>query len=229
MIEEKKTPIQIKGIKEGLLITFNEGDWPSLRQAFMDHVMEQAKFFQGAKVALDVGNHILHAAELGSLRDSLSEFGISLWAVLSNSPKTEQTAQMLGLSTRILTPKPEKAVRPIETTLNGEGAVMVQKTLRSGFKISTPGHVIVVGDVNPGAEIIAGGSVVIWGRLRGVVHAGAEGDEQAVVCALNLEPMQLRIAGKIAIAPQRRGKPQPEMARIIEDQVVAEAWNPKGK
>jgi septum site-determining protein MinC len=89
--------------------------------------------------------------------------------------------------------------------------------------------VVVVGDVNPGAEIIAGGSVVVWGRLRGVVHAGAGGNEQAVVCALDLQPTQLRIAAHIAVPPKRKGKPQPELARIRDGQVEAEAWTGKLK
>jgi septum site-determining protein MinC len=87
----------------------------------------------------------------------------------------------------------------------------------------------VIGDVNPGAEIVAGGDIVIWGHLRGVVHAGAEGDENAVVCALDLSPTQLRIAGEIAITPQRKGKALPEMVKIQNGQVVAEPWNPKEK
>ena len=111
----------------------------------------------------------------------------------------------------------------------GENAVLVQRTLRSGYKLSSKGHVIVIGDVNPGAEIIASGSVVIWGKLRGVVHAGAEGDEHAIVCALDLAPTQLRIADKIAIPPQRKGKSQPEIAHIQDNQVTAVSWNPKVK
>jgi septum site-determining protein MinC len=99
--------------------------------------------------------------------------------------------------------------------------------LRSGFSLQHPGHVVVIGDVNPGAEVIAGGDILVWGRLRGVVHAGAEGDEGAIVCALDLSPTQLRIAGQIAITPKRRGKPHPEVARLHEGQVVAEPWDPK--
>lgn len=117
-----------------------------------------------------------------------------------------------------------------ETRLQGgEAAVLVKRTLRSGFSLQHEGHVIIIGDVNPGAQIIASGDVLVWGRLRGVVHAGAEGDEGAQVCALDLSPTQLRIAGQIAITPQRRGKTQPEMARIQDGQVVAEPWNPKNR
>lgn len=217
--------MQIKGIKEGLLVTLGEGDWGDLETVLLEHIEERAGFFQGAKMALDVGNHIIRAAELGALRDRLSNKGISLWAVVSSSPLTEQTAQMLGLATRLSAPRPERAIRPLDTNLEGESAVFVHRTLRSGFKISHHGHVIVLGDVNPGAEVVAGGSVVIWGRLRGVVHAGAEGNENAVVCAIDMAPTQLRIAGLVSIPAQRKGKPEPELARIQNGQVVVEPWN----
>ena len=220
--------VQIKGIREGLLITLGEGEWPELRSALLERIKEQVEFLRGGRLILDVGNHILRAADLGQLRDLLSGDGLSLWAVLSNSPITEQTAQTLGLATRISKPRPERPAQPLETALTGEQAVLVRRTLRSGFSLQHTGHVIVIGDVNPGAEIIAGGDVVVWGHLRGMVHAGAEGDEDAIVCALDLSPTQLRIAGQIATTPKRRGKSYPEMVRLKDNQVVAEPWAPGG-
>jgi len=221
--------VRIKGIREGLLITLGEGEWPEARQTLLQHLRQQAEFLRGGRLILDVGNRVLRAAELGQLRDEISEEDLSLWGVLSNSPVTEQTAQTLGLATRINKPKVERTSQPLDTTLSGEQAVLVRRTLRSGFSLQHNGHVIVVGDVNPGAEIIAGGDVVVWGRLRGMVHAGADGNEDAVVCALDLSPTQLRIAGQIATTPRRRGKPQPELARLQDGQVVAELWSPGKK
>jgi septum site-determining protein MinC len=113
--------------------------------------------------------------------------------------------------------------------LTGEEAVLVRRTLRSGFSLQYFGHVVVIGDANPGSEIVAGGDVVVWGRLRGMVHAGAEGNMDAVVCAMDLAPTQLRIADRIATTPKRKGKPQPEVARIVDGQVVAVPWQPKVK
>jgi hypothetical protein len=110
--------------------------------------------------------------------------------------------------------KPERVVRPLDTNLSGESAVLVQRTLRSGFRLAHQGHVVVIGDVNPGAEIVAGGSIVVWGRLRGVVHAGANGNEDATICALDMNPTQLRIASFFSVTPQRKGKSQPEIARV---------------
>lgn len=228
-MNERRQAVQIKGVKDGLLVTLGEGTWPELESVLFQTVEERAAFFQGARVTLDMGNHLIRAAELGALRDRLSEKGITLWAVISSSPVTEQNARVLGLATRMSTPRPERTIKPLDTNLEGEGAIFVQRTLRSGFKVTHHGHIVVLGDVNPGAEIIAGGSVVVWGRMRGVVHAGAEGDERAVVCALELEPVQLRIAGHVSVPPKRKGKPAPEMARVENGQVVAESWNPKGK
>lgn len=224
--------VQIKGIRDGLLITLGEGSWEELHQALLDQIDQQTEFLRGARLALDVGTQILKAADLGQLRKEVSERELTLWAVISESPMTMQTAQTLGLSTSITQPRPgsrlEKPLPAVETTLRvGEEAIFVRRTLRSGFKLQYAGHVVVIGDVNPGAEIVAGGNIIIWGRLRGTVHAGAEGNEGSVVCALDLSPTQLRIAGKIALSPKRKGKPQPEIARLENGQVVAEQWDPK--
>jgi septum site-determining protein MinC len=220
--------VQIKGIREGLLVIVGEGGWEDVYNSLLDEMDRQAGFLKGAKVALDVGHHALKAVDLGGLRDALSSREVNLWAVLSSSPTTEQTAQSLGLATRLNRPRLDWEIRTPDTTLqSGEQAVLVRRTLRSGYSLQFAGHVVVIGDVNPGAEVIATGDVLVWGRLRGMVHAGAEGKEDAVVCALDLIPTQLRIAGQIAITPQRRGKSQPEMARIKDGQVVAEAWNTK--
>ena len=73
MTTDKRPVINIKGVKDGLLITLGEGRWSDLEEVLLTTVVERESFLRGAKVALDVGNHILHAAELGGLRDKLSE------------------------------------------------------------------------------------------------------------------------------------------------------------
>jgi septum site-determining protein MinC len=114
-----------------------------------------------------------------------------------------------------------------EIYLADDSAVFIKRTLRSGNKLQHPGNVVVLGDVNPGAEIVAGGDIIVWGRLRGVVHAGADGNTNAVICALDLSPAQLRIADKIALTPKRKGKTLPEVARVKDDQLIADVWNSK--
>ncbi|TLM99523.1 septum site-determining protein MinC [bacterium] len=219
--------IQIKGIKDGLLVTLGEGEWSGVQEALLSSIEEKASFFQGARMAMEVGNRILHAADLGQLRDRLSDRGIALWAVVSSSPVTEQTAQVLGLATRLSLPRPERTIRPLDTTLEGENGVFIRRTLRSGFKITSHGHVTILGDVNPGAEIIADGNVIVWGRIRGSVIAGAAGDDTAVVCAMVLEPTQLRIANLVANISLKKTPSQPVCAVIRNGIIQIEPWKSK--
>jgi septum site-determining protein MinC len=103
-------------------------------------------------------------------------------------------------------------------------ALVVRRTLRSGQRVVHDGPVLVLGDVNPGAEVVAGGSVVVWGRLRGMVEAGRL-FEESVVCALDLAPTQLRIGAAIARAPEEPGRvPVPEVAREGESGIIVDAW-----
>jgi septum site-determining protein MinC len=161
---------------------------------------------------------------LSDLRGELDDRQIKLKGILSSSEITERASQDLGLAIKIDESSPAPDKMPINTVLDGEEAVFLNRTLRSGHKVEYPGHIIILGDVNPGAELIAGGNIIVWGKLRGVVHAGAGGDTEAVVCSLDLSPTQLRIADKISISPLRKGKPRPEIARLEDGQVIAQDW-----
>lgn len=217
--------IEIKGIKDGLLIKVDSGKWAKQEKALLEHINAQKDFFQGGRLALDVGNHIIKAAKLGALRDTLSDSGVKLWAILSDSPTTENAAQALGLTIQLTKPDPPQIRERLSSTIRGDEALFVRRTLRSGQKVKHPGHIIILGDVNPGAEIIAGGNIIVWGHLRGIAHAGAQGDSQAVVCALDLSPTQLRIADRISVSPPRGKDVSPEVACLEKDQVVAHPWN----
>jgi septum site-determining protein MinC len=111
--------------------------------------------------------------------------------------------------------------------------LVVRRTLRSGQAINHPGHVVLIGDVNPGAEIVAGGDVIVWGKLRGTVHAGASGTDDAVVCALQLAPSQIRIGGLVARPPEweqpsAHGQTVAEIASVQGGQIVVERWDESG-
>ncbi|NPV27201.1 MAG: septum site-determining protein MinC [Firmicutes bacterium] len=113
-----------------------------------------------------------------------------------------------------------------EQEIANENTVLIQRTLRSGQSIQYPGNVVILGDVNPGAEVIASGNIVVMGCFRGVAHAGATGNEQAIVTAFRLKPTQLRIANHITRAPDGEypEPDQPEIARIRDGMVVIEKY-----
>ena len=216
--------IEVKGLKNGILIEVTEGDWKEREDALLKHIDQNLAFFEGARLVVDVGSRDLKSPDLSTLRNSLSDREVKLYAILSDSLVTERASQDLGLLIKIdqSSPVPEK--QSINSNIEGENAVFIKRTLRSGHKVKHPGHIIVLGDVNPGAELVAGGNIIVWGRLRGVVHAGAMGDTEAVVCSLDLSPTQLRIADKISVSPPKKGKTRPEMAHLENGQVIAQDW-----
>jgi len=224
-MEQTTSLVQIKGIRDGLLATFSDAPWEDQRIALLVQIDERSAFFQGARLAMDVGSQILKVNDLVDLRDQLSERNVVLWAVVSESSTTEQTSQLLGLATRISKPRPEE--KQFSDTVTDDTALFVNKTLRSGTRIEYPGHVVILGDVNPGAEIVAEGNVIVWGRVRGMIHAGAKGNRSAFICALDLSANQLRIADEISAMLKPQKDPRPEVASInSEGRLQAELWHP---
>lgn len=223
-MEQITSLVQIKGIRDGLLATFSDAPWEDQRIALLAQIDERPAFFYGARLAMDVGAQILKVNDLVDLRDHLSERNISLWAVISESPTTEHTSQLLGMATRISKPRPEEQKHT--DAIAEDTALFINRTLRSGKRVEFPGHVVVMGDVNAGAEIVAEGSVVVWGRVRGMIHAGANGDRSASICALDLSATQLRIADEVSAALKPQKDPKPEIASINrEGRLQAELWH----
>ncbi|MDO4793045.1 MAG: septum site-determining protein MinC [Filifactor alocis] len=98
------------------------------------------------------------------------------------------------------------------------------ETLRSGTLVDFDGHVVVIGDVNPGARVQASGNVIILGNLRGTVHAGANGNKHTFVFAERLLPIQLRISNSIAILSEKdKAVEEPLIASIKDDNIVIES------
>ncbi|MBK9209210.1 MAG: septum site-determining protein MinC [Anaerolineales bacterium] len=223
-MEQITSLVQIKGIRDGLLATFSDAPWEDQYLSLLAQIGERPAFFQGARLAIDVGSQILKVNDLVDLRDHLSERNITLWAVISESPTTEHTSQLLGLATRISKPRPQEKAHV--DAASDDTALFVNKTLRSGTRIEFPGNIVVMGDVNPGAEIVAEGNVIVWGRVRGMIHAGAKGNRSAFICALDLSANQLRIADEVSAMLKPQKDPKPEIASInSEGRLQAELWH----
>ncbi len=112
---------------------------------------------------------------------------------------------------------------------------VVPRTMRAGVRIEKAGNVIVLGDVNPGAELIAGGDIIVSGTLRGMAHAGVSGRESAIIYAQHIAAPQVRIAHAMARAPEGSSlaslRPAPasdvaEIARLESGQIVIEPYKP---
>jgi septum site-determining protein MinC len=224
---ENDSLIQIKGIREGLLINAENGAWDDRKAELMRMVKQRESFFKGARVCLDVNDTPLRVKQITQLCDQLSDLEVTLWAILSTAETTINNARTLGLETSLPTKKENKETKENSERVEnaGEKAVLVNKTLRAGYKVESMDHVIIVGDVNPGAEIVSAGNIIVWGKLKGSAIAGAEGNMKAVICAMELRPTQLRIGEKVFPPQQKKGKTFPEVAYIENDECKIELWN----
>jgi septum site-determining protein MinC len=225
--------VSIKGTGDGLLVTVGNGSWEAVEVALVKMIETRRDFFRGAEIALQVGDRVLEREDIRKLKDRLAEHDVTLRAVLGESAETARSARRLDLEAELEANQPVPTHEPnelpeIKSDVETSSAVLIRQTLRNGRTVRHTGHVVVIGDVNPGAQVIAGGDVLVWGRLRGTVHAGALGDANALVCALDLRPMQLRIANHVAVgADGGHGRPHPEIAFVRDGQIVAEEWGHK--
>ena len=104
--------------------------------------------------------------------------------------------------------------------------LLTSRTLRSGTQVRFDGDVTVFGDVHSGAEIVASGNVMVMGKLSGMAHAGADGDEHCFVFALHMAPTQIRVASQIAVVPHGNAR-EPEIAQLQGQSVVVQPFGPR--
>jgi septum site-determining protein MinC len=231
--------ISIKGIRQGLLVILDprETNWDEQLLALEKRLSQGASFFKGGSVALDVGEQALNTAQIERARSTFERFDVKLWAVLGGSAATLSAAAHLGFHTSLPAPPPPAPTLPQEPAapllqipggLDISEGVLIQSKLRSGVVVRHPGHILVIGDVNPGAFLYAGGDIIVWGSVKGDVHAGALGDSSARICALAMETQLLRIADVTTrYVPGKRGKQaRPEMAEVVNREIIVNEWKP---
>ena len=179
---------------------------------------------------LDIGDWSLSCRDLDELLYALDQAGHGVQLVITGCRDTLISAAALGLPVR-------EACQEIPVRASGNDQPNAAKTtldltvhrgtLRSGDHIETRGHLLIVGDVNPGGSASAEGDIYVWGRLRGRAHAGSKGNSNAKIVALQLRPLQLRIAELVARGPEER--PQPglaEQALILDSGISIEPASP---
>ncbi len=230
-----KMPLTIKGTPQGLLLQPKSESWEDFLEALEQSLQDAPAFFKGGRIILDLEAREITEEALLTLRTTLDRYDIELFAVLASNEKTQRIIRSYGIRTRL--PGERQASSSPQQPAT---ALFVKRTLRSGQRINYPGNITILGDVHSGAEVIAGGDIVVWGKVRGLLHAGAKGDESALICALDLQPGQLRIAGYInrapadevypvdKIHPADRQRPTPEFAEIQEDMIIVKPWTARG-
>ncbi len=180
------------------------------------------KMLESSIIEIDCKNLALSCKDILEVVTIANQYNCKVIGFCSTSSKTIVSSQSLGYKSQfIIENYPNKILKINENNLFSSKTKFHQGTVRSGEYLESPGNLLILGDVNPGAKVSAEGNIIIWGRLLGVAHAGSKGNSKATISALHLRPVQIRIAKKVARGPKE--KPQigfAEQARIDSDAIV---------
>ena len=199
-----------KGTKDGITVMIDrEVPFDILCEQLEKKVVEAGKFFDHVKTAMAFKGRDFTAAEEEELLKIIAKHAtMDITFVKTENKELKELSELLA-----------KEMSPSTLTNFHRGS------LRNGQKIEFDGSVVVVGDVNPGAEIKAGGNIIVLGQLKGMAHAGCKGMTEAFVTAIFMAPVQLRIADIITRFPEenKRGPKPPEYAFVQNGQIFVMA------
>lgn len=216
----------LKGTRSGMLLTLSPGyAWAQVLEVLLARLEEAPAFFRGALLGLDSRQRPLQPEELTALQEVLARYDMTYREVGGDDPNDLRLLPgMAGRGWPLDGGSPDLPIRPGRDATD---TLLTRRTVRSGQRLRYEGSVVILGDVNDGGEVLAGGDVLVWGALRGMVHAGYPENEQAVICALVLAPLQVRIGGRMGRPPEDGSLPSalPEMASVKDGLVVVERWN----
>lgn len=193
-------PPEGDGGEENPAAVFN---WEEVWQQLKQRLDAGERFWQPETVVhLIARDRLLDGRQLQAIADALSEAQLHLKRVYTSRRQTAVAAATAGYSV-----EQQSSITHLNQSSQESGQVMaeplyLETTLRSGADIQHNGTVVLLGDVNPGGTITAEGDILVWGRLRGVAHAGSKGNTRCLIMALQMEPTQLRIADFVARAPE---------------------------
>ena len=190
-----------------------EWDWTHLQDVLQQYFQLTESWWSPASpVRLVAGARVLSTEQLAWLAELLQKHDLVLANVQTEVRATAVAGAMAGYSVA-------QGERPAQAEPLGAPALYLNHAVRSGVEVRHPGTVVVVGDVNPGGCIVADGDIVVWGRLRGVAHAGAGGNSQRLIMALEMAATQLRIGRLVARTPANVAF-YPEVACVQGDAIV---------
>jgi len=199
--------ISIKGTKNGLVILLDSNQEFESIKHHLQRKMESANgFFRGATVTFHTGSQKLFPQQKHELEAICKQHGL-IPNVSELNPETEALFSPPPTGNNLDTP--------------GEPALLLRQTLRSGQLVSRPNHVVILGNVHPGAKVEAGGNVIIMGSCLGSVHAGIRGNRDASIVAVHLAPQVLRIADVTHTEPPvLKAAPGPNKAVVRDGKIV---------
>lgn len=195
--------ITVRGIKGGVLISLPEKPWYQQRDMLISRIQTQERFFKGGRIALNVGGADWSQEQLFKLLRDLSDEGVCLWAVLTTSEITLDSARNFELQTSISSQNVDEKAENLQKPQNEFSVEWRTEALKKGEKIAFKTNGAVIGDVPEGAEVIAAGSLIVWGTVHGIIKAGCGGDPLSRLFVLRYGGTGLSLCGQTVDVPKK--------------------------
>lgn len=213
----KKAPVVIKGSKSGIRLVL-EQDMPfdELQKEVEQKFEKSADFLGNAQVAISFEGRELSEEEEAMLLQSIAEHSkLDVVCVIDNDKKREEYFAQ-SLNERLM-------------QINSNSGQFFKGNLRSGQVMEFETSIIVLGDINAGAQVVSTGNVIILGALNGIVFAGASGNEKSFVVAMKMNPVQLRIGDVIARSSDEKSEPpkEPQIAYVEDGRIYVDTLSRK--
>lgn len=221
-------PVILKSNRYGInLVLDDKIPFKELLSAILEKFKESEKFFKNADMAISFEGRDLSNEEQYTIIDEICKHtSVNILCIIDNNKEKE--ALVHQEIERMLNAASAEA-----DNNSGNTGQFFKGTLRSGQMMESATSLVIIGDVNPGAKVVACGNIVVLGELKGTAYAGANGNEHSFVAALNMDPMQIRIADAIGRSADRgawsfKGRkknivqPEPQVARIVDGNISIE-------
>jgi septum site-determining protein MinC len=210
---ENTAPVKLKGVGGGFWVTLDPSLPEELLIAEIDKLFKKLSHLAvNASVIIDMGDARGHEDLFSIIRSRLVEkFGVGR---VTTSPR-KQSAPTQRIRQRDLSRGWNQ---------HRSNVLMLRGRVRSGQKVDTPKHVVIFGDVNPGAEIVSGGDIIVLGRLSGKVHAGTPKNEAAIIFALVFDPTGVKIGAVTAAGSEESNHIVPEFASVKDGTILVQDY-----
>ena len=209
-------PVMLKSNKYGINLILDEHmDFEELLKCILDKFKESEGFFKNAKMAISFeGRKLTQEEEFRIIETITDNTSVNIICILDNDALKEELIR--------------QKVERFEEEQAGKTGEFYKGTLRSGQVLDCESSIIILGDINPGAKVISKGNIVVLGALKGNAYAGANGNEQAFVAALVMDPIQIKIGDVIARssdkgqAKKKKTEDVPKIAYVEDGNIYIE-------
>ena len=198
-------------------------------EIYQEAISELSANKKTAEAQLITKNERITSSELAKLKCNLKKLNINFSDIFSNNRETVISGKSLGINSTLMNIKENKKESYLDP-LSQKLDILHKGTVRSGDRISSNGDLFILGDVNPGAIVSAKNNVYVWGKLLGTAFAGENGNKNASITSLWLNPIQLRICEIVAIGPKEKPKHQfPEIAILEDNKIIIKLYELNSK